>query len=67
LTRTGGAIYVDNVVRELLESDNIEQGESLVTKVGKMAGVQATLMSTISGHKGKSDEMMDGFLLAVVD
>ena len=67
LTRGNGCIYVDNVVRELLESENVGEGdESLVTKVGRMDTVSATLVSTISGHKGKAEEMIDGFLLAMV-
>lgn len=65
LTRGNGCIYVDNVVRELLESETMEK-ESLLTKVGREKNVTATLVSTISGHKGKSEEMFDGFLLAVV-
>jgi predicted O-methyltransferase YrrM len=66
LTRVGGCIYVDNVVRELLESEREEGEESLVTKAGREERVQATLISTVSSHKGRADEMMDGFLLAVV-
>ena len=67
LVRGNGCIYVDNVVREVLEE--IEEGrdmENLVTKVGKVEGVQATLVSTVSSHKEKAEEMFDGFLLAVV-
>ena len=66
LARANGCIYVDNVVRELLESENVGEGESLVTKVGREERVTATLLSTISSHKGNAEEMMDGFLLAVV-
>ncbi|KAF2238500.1 S-adenosyl-L-methionine-dependent methyltransferase [Viridothelium virens] len=67
LTRVGGCIYVDNVVRELLESENLgEHEESLVTKVGKEKKVTATLIPTVSDHKGTAQEMFDGFLLAVV-
>lgn len=67
LTRERGCIYVDNVVRELLSSETFEEGrESLVTKVGRESRVDATLISTVSSHKGKSEEMFDGFLLAVV-
>ncbi len=67
LTRKGGCLYVDNVVRELLESEATEGAkESLITKVGRDARVRATLISTVSSHKGRADEMFDGFLLAVV-
>lgn len=66
LTREKGCIYVDNVVRELLEHENVGENESLVTKVGREEKVTATLVSTVSSHKGKVDEMFDGFLLAVV-
>lgn len=69
LTRKGGAIYVDNVVREMLENEDLGGKESLVSKVGGMKGdgVQASLITTISSHKGKEQEMMDGFLLTVVE
>lgn len=66
LVRGNGCIYVDNVVRELLEHEDVGEGDSLVTRVGKVGGVDATLVSTVSGHKGREDEMFDGFLLAVV-
>ena len=66
LTRAYGCIYVDNVVRELLEHENVGGDESLVTKVGNEESVTATLVSTVSSHKAKVDEMFDGFLLAVV-
>ncbi|KAE8454119.1 hypothetical protein EG329_005043 [Mollisiaceae sp. DMI_Dod_QoI] len=67
LTREGGAVYVDNVVREMLEQGDLGEKEGLVTRVGGMEGVRAALVSTVSGHKGKEEEMMDGFLLAVVE
>jgi predicted O-methyltransferase YrrM len=67
LTRGNGCIYVDNVVRELLEHEDVGEGESLVTKVGKEKNVTATLISTLSSHKGNDSEMFDGFLLAVVN
>ena len=66
LTRGNGCIYVDNVVRQLLEKRYVDEGESLVTKVGKEENVTATLISTVSSHKEKADEKFDGFLLAVV-
>lgn len=66
LTRLNGCIYVDNVVRELLEYEDIGKRESLLTKVGKDERVKATLISTVSSHKGRPEDMFDGFLLAVV-
>lgn len=67
LTRPGGAVYVDNVVRCMLEGETAGEGEDLVSKVGKMKGVQATLVWTVGSHKSDVDHMFDGFLLAVVD
>jgi hypothetical protein len=70
LVRKGGAIYIDNVVRELLEEGGLESGErNLVSKVGglKGRGVQASLITTVSSFKGKEEEMMDGYLLAIVE
>jgi predicted O-methyltransferase YrrM len=66
LTRPNGCIYVDNVIRELLEHENVGEGETLLTKVGRDNRVDATLVPMLSSHKGKSAEMFDGFLLAVV-
>jgi predicted O-methyltransferase YrrM len=66
LTRVNGCIYVDNVVRELLESDDVGEGETLITKVGREEKVMATVMSVVSSQNEKVDEMFDGFLLAVV-
>ncbi|KAJ9605139.1 hypothetical protein H2200_010529 [Cladophialophora chaetospira] len=70
LVRPNGCIYVDNVVREVLEGDAqaYESGkkETLFQKVGKLDGVQATLVSVVSSHKRHEDEAFDGFLLAVV-
>jgi len=66
LARGNGCIYVDNVVREMLESENVGEGETLVSKVGKEEEVTATLVSTVSSHKTNVDEIFDGFLLAVV-
>jgi len=75
----GTCIYADNVVREVLEAEEGEeydldgsgsggQGkkETLISKVGKMDDVQATLVSVLSSHKGRESEMVDGFVLAVV-
>ncbi|CZT44005.1 uncharacterized protein RSE6_04124 [Rhynchosporium secalis] len=68
LTRQGGVVYVDNVVRQLFEEGGFEyeEMETLVSKVGKMEGVSATVISTVSGWKGNAEDMVDGFLLAVV-
>jgi len=67
LTRPGGCIYVDNVIRELLESDATDSSiPSLVTKVGQDDRVRATLVPVLSSHKGKFEEMLDGFILAIV-
>jgi predicted O-methyltransferase YrrM len=66
LTRPKGCIYVDNVVRALVSDGKMVEGETLLTKVGREKDVNATLVSTISSHKGNVGEMMDGFLLAFV-
>ena len=67
LARVNGCIYVDNVIRGLLESENVgEADESLVTKVGREGKVVATLVPMITSKKGNVEEMYDGFLLAVV-
>jgi len=67
LTRVGGAIYIDNVVREILEEEEDKTVEDwLVTKVGKEKKVDASLISTVSSYKGNSEEMFDGFILAIV-
>jgi len=68
LTRPKGCVYVDNVIRELLESGTAEPGkESLVTKVGRDERVTATLVPMLSSHKERADEMFDGFILAIVN
>ncbi|KAH8682867.1 S-adenosyl-L-methionine-dependent methyltransferase [Tricladium varicosporioides] len=74
LVRKGGCIYVDNVIRELLDEGApvlSGQKDSLLTHVKKLkengVKVRATTISTISGHKGNSEEMMDGFLVAIVE
>ena len=67
LTRKKGCIYVDNVVRELIESQNLDvDSKSLVTSAGKNDKVTATLIQTVSSHKQVSSEMFDGFLFAMV-
>jgi len=53
LTRLNGCIYVDNVVRELLEHENVGENESLVTKVGREESVTATLVSTVCSSVSK--------------
>ncbi|KAK0100747.1 hypothetical protein ONS95_007197 [Cadophora gregata] len=74
LCRRGGVVYVDNVVREMFEEGGVDgdgdgEGgrETLVSRVGRMEGVSATLISTVSGWKKDPEEMVDGFLLAVVE
>ena len=54
-------------MRNVFVDDNLTKDETLQTSVGKMENVTATLMSTVSGHKGTADEMIDGFLLAIVN
>ena len=71
LVRPNGCIYVDNVVREVLEGDDAqayvsEKKETLFQKVAKVEGVQATLVSVVSSHKANEGETFDGFLLAIV-
>jgi predicted O-methyltransferase YrrM len=67
LLRSKGCIYVDNVVRELLESGAVHgRKDSLVTRVGSDKRVSATLIPTVATHKTKVDEVFDGFMLAIV-
>lgn len=69
MTRKRGCIYVDNVVRTMLEDGTTDPAKaegSLVAKVGKDERVTATLVSTVGSHKGRVDEAFDGFLMAVV-
>ena len=66
LTRGNGCIYVDNVVREMLEMRMLGMVASGY-EGRREEGVTATLVSTISSHKSKAEEMFDGFLLAVVN
>ena len=56
------------MVRELFESDPemTRERESLVSKVGGESRVNATLISTVSGHKENLEDRVDGFILAVV-
>jgi predicted O-methyltransferase YrrM len=66
LARPKGCIYVDNVVRPLVGTGDLPEGETLLTRVGREKGVDASLVTTLSSHKDRADAMMDGFLLAVV-
>ncbi|KAK5711785.1 hypothetical protein LTR17_018228 [Elasticomyces elasticus] len=68
MTRKGGAIYVDNVVRNLLDvpEDGDEADWSLIEHVENDVKVSATLMPTLSTHKVDVSALVDGFLLAVV-
>ena len=69
LTRKGGAIYVDNVVRNLLpdpEEDQPNGDWSLIEHLKGDLRVDATVIPVLSTHKVKIDEMVDGFVLAVV-
>jgi predicted O-methyltransferase YrrM len=66
LTRPKGCIYVDNVVRTLLNTGDLAEGETLLTRVGREKAVDASLVTTVSSHKRTADAIMDGFLLAVV-
>jgi predicted O-methyltransferase YrrM len=66
LARPKGCIYVDNVVRQLVGTGEFVEGETLLTKVGRETGVQASLVTTVSSHKVR-ENMMDGFLLAIVN
>lgn len=68
LTRSKGCIYVDNVVRMILEDELLDPGkDSLVTKAGNDDRVTATLVSTVNSHKNSPDEQFDGFLLSIVN
>jgi predicted O-methyltransferase YrrM len=64
MTNKGGCIYVDNVVKQLLESgmtdDGAEEVPELVERVGRDIRVDAVVMQTV-GAKSH-----DGFLMAVV-
>lgn len=71
LTRVGGCIYVDNVVRQIFEEIEAQGGkestENMITKVGSEKKVTATLISTISSYKPDIEERYDGFMLAIVN
>jgi predicted O-methyltransferase YrrM len=67
LVRNGGAIYVDNVVREITESDAAgdKSGWALIEHVKANEKVDATLIPTLSTHKTNTAEIVDGFVLAI--
>lgn len=67
LTRKGGCIYLDNVIRELFEHEDLGKRDSVVTAVGKDDRVTATLVPMLSSHKGVEEESYDGYILAVVN
>lgn len=67
MTRKGGAIYVDNVVRQLTESEEGDTaGWALVEHIKADERVDATIIPTFSTHKEAIDELVDGFVLAMV-
>ncbi|KAK3075117.1 hypothetical protein LTR53_001871 [Teratosphaeriaceae sp. CCFEE 6253] len=68
MTRRGGAVYVDNVVRNLLDvpEEGDEADWSLIEKVQADDRVSATVMPTLSTHKVEISALVDGYLLAVV-
>ncbi|KAK3679707.1 hypothetical protein LTR78_000083 [Recurvomyces mirabilis] len=68
MTRKGGVVYVDNVVRNLLDvpEDGDKADWSLIEHVKGDDRVEATVIPTLSTHKVKFEEMVDGFLLAWV-
>ena len=65
LCRAGGCIFLDNAPGSLILNDEVGKEESLLVKVGKDERVQATLVPTIVGKKGR-EPYYDGFLIAVV-
>jgi predicted O-methyltransferase YrrM len=67
LTRKGGSIYVDNVVRNLLDDPPEDKADwSLIEHLQNDDRVVATLIPTLATHKVKTDELVDGFVLAIV-
>lgn len=67
LTRKGGCVYVDNVVRQLTESEEGDpRGWALIDHVKADERVEATMIPTLSTHKVEMDELVDGFVLANV-
>ncbi|TKA58153.1 hypothetical protein B0A55_11896 [Friedmanniomyces simplex] len=68
MTRKGGAVYVDNVVRNLLDipEEGDEADWSLIEHVKGDERVRATLIPTLSTHKVDVSALVDGYVLAVV-
>lgn len=71
LTRKGGCIYVDNVLRQIAEAeaDGSSKGMALVemaAKLVKEGKVIVGLQSTVNTHKENVAECVDGFLLGTV-
>jgi predicted O-methyltransferase YrrM len=65
LTAKGGVIYVDNAVRNLVESESFGKGDpenatDLVARAGKDDRVDSVVMQTVGAKE------YDGFLLAIV-
>lgn len=71
LVRKGGCLFVDNVVRSILEDEEEGKGpavqETLLQKVGRTPGVTASLVPMVAPHRQTVDELFDGYLIAVVD
>lgn len=67
MTRKGGCIYVDNVVRQLTENEEGDpRGWALIEHVKADQRVEATMIPTLSTHKVEVSELVDGFVLAIV-
>lgn len=66
LTRPRGCIYVDNAVRELVESQQEQNPMALIDAVAKDGRVQASLVPTMATHKETLEGITDGFLIATV-
>ena len=68
MTKKSGIIFVDNVVRQLTESevDGDLSGPALIDHVSKDDRVDATLIPWLGTHKSRLDELVDGFVLAIV-
>ena len=69
LTRPGGVIYVDNVVRQLTEcEDGDARAWALIDHVKNDSRVTPTMISTLNTEKENFDDgAVDGFLLALVN
>lgn len=66
LTRKGGVIFVDNVLRQLADDEGAKKGQELIEFVSQDERVQPTLIPWLALHKSKVDEIVDGFILAIV-